>query len=74
MILKGQEYWFEGTVPGTIRTELSGKQGFGYDPIFQPDGYQVTFAEMPIQEKNSISHRGKAMAQLIAFLKNDHQS
>ncbi len=74
LILKGQEYWFEGTVPGTIRTELSGKQGFGYDPIFQPDGYQVTFAEMPIQEKNSISHRGKAMAQLIAFLKNDHQS
>jgi len=69
LIWKGQEFWFEGIVPGTIRTELSGSQGFGYDPIFQPDGYMVTFAEMSLQEKNRISHRGKAIAQLIDFLK-----
>lgn len=69
LIWKGQEYWFEGVVPGTIRTEPFGNCGFGYDPIFQPDGFQVTFAEMPLQEKNSISHRGKAISQLIEFLK-----
>jgi len=69
LIWKGQEFWFEGIVPGTIRTELSGSRGFGYDPIFQPDGYMVTFAEMSLQEKNRISHRGKAIAQLIDFLK-----
>jgi XTP/dITP diphosphohydrolase len=68
LIWEGQEYWFEGTVPGTIRTELSGTKGFGYDPIFQPDGFGVTFAEMSLEEKNSISHRGKALAQLVDFL------
>ncbi len=70
LILEGKEYWFEGIVPGTIRTVKAGKQGFGYDPIFQPDGYEVTFAEMPLSEKNKISHRGKAMAKLIDFLKS----
>ncbi len=69
LILQGREFWFEGTVSGTIRTEISGNQGFGYDPIFQPDGYDVTFAEMPTSEKNRISHRGKAVAQLIDFLR-----
>ena len=69
LLWKGQEYWFEGIVTGTIRTELSGSKGFGYDPIFQPDGYPVTFAEMSLEEKNAISHRGKAMAKLIDFLK-----
>lgn len=69
LIWKGQEFWFEGVVPGTIRTETSGKQGFGYDPIFQPNGYEVTFAEMSTSEKNKISHRGKAVRQLIDFLK-----
>lgn len=68
LIWKGQEHWFEGAVTGTIRTVISGNGGFGYDPIFQPDGYPVTFAEMPIEEKNKISHRGKAMAKLIGFL------
>jgi XTP/dITP diphosphohydrolase len=68
LIWNGQEHWFEGVVTGTIRTLVSGASGFGYDPIFQPDGYQTTFAEMPLAEKNKISHRGKAMAQLIAFL------
>ena len=68
LIWKGQEHWFEGVVTGTIRTKISGNGGFGYDPIFQPDGYPITFAEMPLEEKNKISHRGKAMVQLIAFL------
>lgn len=69
LIWKGREFWFEGTVPGIIRNEMSGNQGFGYDPIFQSDGYDVTFAEMSTSEKNEISHRGKAVAQLIDFLK-----
>jgi len=68
LIWNGAEYFFEGTVEGTIRHERSGKEGFGYDPIFQPDGYNITFAEMRLDEKNSISHRGIAMEKLIRFL------
>lgn len=68
LIWNGEEHFFEGTVPGTIRTERCGSEGFGYDPIFQPDGYDITFAEMSMDEKNSISHRGRAVDQLIAFL------
>ena len=68
LIWNGAEHFFEGTVEGTIRHERSGTEGFGYDPVFQPDGYGVTFAEMSLDEKNSISHRAKAMEQLIAFL------
>ena len=68
LIWNGAEYFFEGVVPGTIRTERCGTAGFGYDPIFQPDGYDITFAEMSMDEKNSISHRGRAIDQLIAFL------
>ncbi|MES2064097.1 MAG: non-canonical purine NTP diphosphatase [Bacteroidota bacterium] len=68
LIWNGDEHFFEGTVPGTIRTGRSGAAGFGYDPIFQPDGYDITFAEMSMDEKNSISHRGRAVNQLIAFL------
>jgi XTP/dITP diphosphohydrolase len=68
LIWNGEEHFFEGTVPGTIRTERSGTEGFGYDPIFQPDGYDITFAEMSMDEKNAISHRGRAVDQLIAFL------
>jgi XTP/dITP diphosphohydrolase len=62
------EYFFEGTVEGAIRTERSGTAGFGYDPIFQPDGYDITFAEMSMEEKNRISHRGRAVDKLITFL------
>ncbi len=69
LIWQGKEYWFEGIVPGVIRTERSGIKGFGYDPIFQPIGYPITFAEMSLQEKNNISHRGKAVSQLIDFLR-----
>ncbi|MGV8879016.1 MAG: RdgB/HAM1 family non-canonical purine NTP pyrophosphatase [Sphingobacteriaceae bacterium] len=69
LIFQHKEYFFEGEVTGTIRTTRSGTAGFGYDPIFQPDGYPVTFAEMSMEQKNSISHRAKAMEQLITFLK-----
>jgi XTP/dITP diphosphohydrolase len=68
LIWNGEEYFFEGSVPGTIRTERCGTAGFGYDPIFQPEGYDITFAEMSMEEKNNISHRGRAVDQLIAFL------
>jgi XTP/dITP diphosphohydrolase len=64
----GEEYFFEGAVEGTIRKENSGNGGFGYDPIFQPDGYDVTFAEMSLDEKNSISHRAIAVEKLTEFL------
>jgi XTP/dITP diphosphohydrolase len=68
LIWGGEEHFFEGTVEGTIRHELSGSDGFSYDPIFEPDGYDITFAQMSMDEKNSISHRGRAMDKLIAFL------
>ena len=68
LIWGGDEYFFEGTVEGVIRQELSGSKGFGYDPIFQPDGYNITFAEMNLDEKNKISHRAIAVAKLIDFL------
>ncbi len=68
LIWNGSEHFFEGTVEGTIRQEPSGAKGFGYDPIFQPDGYDITFAEMSMEEKNRISHRGIAVEKLIAFL------
>ncbi|MEX1002897.1 MAG: non-canonical purine NTP diphosphatase [Crocinitomicaceae bacterium] len=68
--LKGVEHQFEGVAKGTIRKEKSGKEGFGYDPIFQPDGYEVTFSEMSLDEKNQISHRGKAVKKLIRFLED----
>jgi XTP/dITP diphosphohydrolase len=69
LIWNGEEHFFDGTVEGTIRHQKSGTGGFGYDPIFQPDGYAITFAEMSMDEKNSISHRARAMDGLIGFLK-----
>lgn len=70
LILEGQEILFEGNVEGEITQDISGKEGFGYDPIFQPDGYNVTFAELSRSEKNEISHRGRAVQKLIQFLKH----
>ncbi|HEX7367489.1 MAG TPA: non-canonical purine NTP diphosphatase [Pelobium sp.] len=70
LIIKEEEHLFEGIVNGKIRTEKSGKDGFGYDPIFEPEGYDITFAEMSLEEKNIISHRGRAMEKLINFLKS----
>ncbi|MDB5005426.1 MAG: non-canonical purine diphosphatase [Mucilaginibacter sp.] len=69
LVWNGEEHFFEGTVEGTIRRELSGTAGFGYDPIFQPVGYDITFAEMTLAEKNAISHRAIAVEKLIEFLK-----
>ena len=68
LIWNGKEHFFDGTVEGTIRTAPSGTDGFGYDPIFEPDGYNITFAEMSMDAKNQISHRAKAMEQLVNFL------
>jgi XTP/dITP diphosphohydrolase len=65
---QGSEHSFEGIVNGKICTEKSGKEGFGYDPIFQPEGYDCTFSEMSMEEKNRISHRGIAVQKLIDFL------
>jgi XTP/dITP diphosphohydrolase len=69
LMWEGSEYFFEGSVGGTIREELTGKEGFGYDPLFQPDGFDITFAEMSLEEKNKLSHRGKAVEKLFEFLK-----
>lgn len=68
--LNGEQHLFEGICNGTITTEKSGEKGFGYDPIFKPEGYDKTFAEMTMEEKSKISHRGKAVQKLIAFLNN----
>lgn len=68
LIDKGQIHYFEGEVKGTIATALSGKSGFGYDPLFIPDGHTQTFAEFTAEEKNAISHRGRAVRKLIEFL------
>lgn len=68
LILNGKEHIFEGIVNGTIRHQRSGLGGFGYDAVFEPIGYNITFAEMPLAEKNKISHRGLAIQKLIAFL------
>lgn len=70
LILDGKEYFFEGIVHGVITKEKHGQEGFGYDPVFLPDGYGQTFAEMDINLKNEISHRGLAVKKLIDFLKN----
>ncbi len=68
LILNGKEYFFEGIVEGHIAHQPLGKQGFGYDPIFIPKGYDTTFAELDVLEKNRMSHRAKAMQRLIEFL------
>jgi len=70
LILDGEEFQFEGRVEGRILTQRSGSSGFGYDPVFQPKGYSESFAEMPSDLKNRISHRGRAMQKLFVFLKN----
>jgi XTP/dITP diphosphohydrolase len=69
LLLNGSEYLFEGIIEGKIMQEQSGSMGFGYDPIFKPDGYEISFAEMDPSEKNRISHRAIAVKKLISFLK-----
>ncbi len=68
LILNGKTYTFEGVAEGSIRRDRSGAGGFGYDPIFEPEGHSLTFAEISASEKNRISHRGKAVRKLTAFL------
>jgi len=70
LMQNGTNHLFDGVINGTIRTELSGSNGFGYDPIFQPDGYNITFAEMDLSEKNKISHRAIALQKMLTFLKS----
>ena len=73
LILDNQEYQFTGICQGSIRTKASGSSGFGYDPVFVPDGDTRTFAEMNTEEKSRFSHRRKAFDQLIQFLKEKGQ-
>ena len=74
LILDGSEYLFEGTVEGEIIRERRGSGGFGYDPVFLASGYDLTFAEIPLSEKNRVSHRAKAMRKLIGFLSDQKQT
>ncbi|HEX9151724.1 MAG TPA: non-canonical purine NTP diphosphatase [Flavobacterium sp.] len=69
--LNGQQHLFTGIARGEITLEKTGNQGFGYDPIFKPEEYQETFAQLSLDLKNKISHRGKATLQLIDFLKGN---
>ena len=68
--LEGKSYCFEGRCDGQITEQQRGTDGFGYDPIFMPDGFNQTFAEMSHEDKNAISHRGRATQKLIDFLRN----
>ena len=69
LIYEGETHFFDGVVEGHIITEKRGDGGFGYDPLFVPDGYEKTFAEMGNEVKNNISHRARAVAQLAEFLR-----
>jgi len=68
LIIDNQEHFFEGKIEGTILSEKRGAEGFGYDPIFLPEGETSTFAEMPAYLKNGISHRGRAVSRMLRFL------
>lgn len=68
LIIDGNETSFEGIVNGNILQAKQGEEGFGYDPIFQPEGYNLSFAEMEMSQKNKMSHRGRAIAKLIEHL------
>jgi XTP/dITP diphosphohydrolase len=68
LVIDGKEVQFEGLVEGNILEEKKGQSGFGYDPIFQPIESQFSFAEMPLSEKNKISHRGRATRKLVEYL------
>lgn len=68
--LEGKQYFFDGSIEGKIIDQLRGNNGFGYDPVFVPNGYSETFAEMSLQQKNKISHRSIAVGKLAGFLKS----
>jgi XTP/dITP diphosphohydrolase len=69
-IIEGREYFFEGHVNGEILKRREGDKGFGYDPIFRPEGHNTSFASMPLQQKNTISHRAMAFRHFAAFLES----
>ena len=71
LIENGEPRYFEGKVEGCILTERYGNEGFGYDPVFMPDRFAVSFAEMPAEVKNMISHRGRAVSGLVEYLKSE---
>ncbi|MDE6370936.1 MAG: non-canonical purine NTP pyrophosphatase, partial [Duncaniella sp.] len=71
LLLNGQEMTFEGRVDGEILTAPQGEGGFGYDPVFRPEGYTETFATMSPEAKNAISHRGRATAALMRYLESE---
>ena len=73
LVLNGNETRFEGVVNGTILHERKGESGFGYDPIFKPDESELSFAEMTLDEKNKISHRARAIVQLVEFVKHQRK-
>ena len=68
LIINGEEKLFEGAVEGNISEAKSGEEGFGYDPVFIPEGHSRTFAQMDLEEKNSMSHRGRAIRELVEYL------
>lgn len=70
LLINGREFQFEGIVNGTITESESGEKGFGYDPVFVPEGKNMTFAEMSAEEKNQISHRGRAVNKLVDYLRS----
>ena len=70
LIIEGKEFYFEGQVNGEMLKEKTGSDGFGYDPIFKPEGFDFSFAQMSLDEKNKISHRARATEKLVEFLKN----
>lgn len=70
LIIDGKKKQFEGSIQGRILTEKRGEKGFGYDPVFQPNNHEISFAEMPLEEKNLISHRALATEKLVKHLKS----
>ena len=72
LVINGREFLFEGRVDGKILTERKGTEGFGYDPVFCPDGYDQSFAEMEAELKNGMSHRGRAVQKLVSFLTEEY--
>ena len=70
--IQGKQLIFEGVCEGTILTEKRGESGFGYDPVFMPEGFDRSFAEMNLSEKGNISHRGKAVEKLVTYLNEHH--
>jgi XTP/dITP diphosphohydrolase len=68
LLLDGREYFFEGRVEGEILRQKAGNKGFGYDPLFRPEGYELSFAQLEPEQKNRISHRAEAVQKMARFL------